>query len=46
MEEDRIMNIPVGFPSILFPEGNEYCKARWELGKRLFMTQFCQSKIQ
>ena len=36
IEEDNIMDIPVGFPSITFPEGNEYTKARWELGKRLF----------
>ena len=36
IEEDNIMNIPVGFPSISFTEGNEYTKARWELGKRLF----------
>lgn len=33
---DTTMDIPKGFPAISFPEGNEYTKARWELGKRLF----------
>lgn len=36
MEDDTTMHIPAGFPSFLFPEGNEYTKARWQLGKRLF----------
>jgi cytochrome c peroxidase len=36
IEDDTTMNIPAGFPSISYPEGNEYTKARWELGKRLF----------
>lgn len=31
-----LMEIPKGFPSIDFPEGNEFTKARWDLGKRLF----------
>lgn len=31
-----LMEIPKGFPSIVFPEGNEFTKARWDLGKRLF----------
>jgi len=31
-----IMEIPVGFPSIVHPEGNEYSKERWKLGKKLF----------
>lgn len=31
-----IMEIPVGFPSIVHPEGNEYSKERWDLGKKLF----------
>jgi cytochrome c peroxidase len=28
--------LPMGFPTILFPEDNAYTKARWELGKKLF----------
>jgi len=28
--------IPEGFPSIVYPDSNEYTLARWELGKRLF----------
>lgn len=35
-EDDHIMDIPVGFPSITFPDGNAYTRERWELGKRLF----------
>jgi len=31
-----LMEIPKGFPNIDFPQGNEFTKARWELGKRLF----------
>ncbi|MFT4665017.1 MAG: cytochrome c peroxidase [Polaribacter sp.] len=31
-----LMEIPKGFPDIDFPEGNEFTKARWDLGKRLF----------
>ncbi len=31
-----LMEIPKGFPEIDFPEGNEFTKARWDLGKRLF----------
>jgi cytochrome c peroxidase len=31
-----LMEIPDGFPSIEFPEGNEFTQARWELGKKLF----------
>lgn len=30
------MQIPEGFPSVIFPEGNEYTPQRWALGKRLF----------
>ena len=33
---DKLMSIPEGFPSINFPEGNEFTQDRWELGKRLF----------
>ena len=31
-----IMEIPVGFPSIVHPQGNEYSQERWDLGKKLF----------
>jgi len=31
-----IMEIPMGFPNIEHPEGNEYSVERWELGKKLF----------
>jgi len=34
--EEIVMQLPEGFPSILFPIGNEYTKERWELGKKLF----------
>lgn len=31
--------IPEGFPDINFPEGNEFTKARWDLGKKLFFDK-------
>jgi len=31
-----LMEIPLGFPEIVFPEGNEFTEARWALGKQLF----------
>ncbi len=34
--QPALMEIPEGFPDVLFPEGNEFTKARWELGKKLF----------
>lgn len=34
--EEEIISIPEGFPSINFPEGNEFTKERWLLGKKLF----------
>jgi cytochrome c peroxidase len=34
--EQPIMQIPEGFPTMTFPEGNEYNYQRWLLGKRLF----------
>jgi cytochrome c peroxidase len=34
--ENTIMQIPEGFPSITFPQGNEFTIERWQLGKRLF----------
>lgn len=33
---EPILVIPIGFPDIEFPEGNEFTEARWELGKKLF----------
>ncbi len=35
-QENSIMQIPEGFPSITFPQGNEFTIERWQLGKRLF----------
>lgn len=35
-QENNIMQIPEGFPSIIFPQGNEFTFERWSLGKRLF----------
>lgn len=32
----EIFHQPEGFPKMEFPDGNEYTKARWELGKALF----------
>jgi cytochrome c peroxidase len=34
--EQPIMQIPEGFPTMIFPEENEYNYQRWLLGKRLF----------
>ena len=34
-----LMEIPKGFPDVDFPEGNEFTKARWDLGKRLFFDK-------
>lgn len=33
---NELMSIPEGFPSITFPEGNEFTLGRWQLGKQLF----------
>ncbi len=33
---EKIFVIPEGFPEMTFPEENEFTKARWELGKKLF----------
>ena len=35
-EEQKIFIIPEGFPEPIFPIDNEFTKARWELGKKLF----------
>lgn len=32
----EVMEVPIGFPTIDHPEGNEYFRERWELGKKLF----------
>jgi len=32
----NLNELPAGFPEIIFPEGNEFTEARWELGKKLF----------
>lgn len=32
----QLMEIPLGFPEITHPEGNEFTKDRWNLGKKLF----------
>lgn len=32
----NIMEVPLGFPEIEHPVGNQYTKERWELGKKLF----------
>jgi len=32
----KLMDIPVGFPMMESPDGNEFTQARWELGKKLF----------
>jgi len=31
-----LMEIPKGFPEVTAPEGNDFTKERWDLGKRLF----------
>lgn len=31
-----LMEVPLGFPAVEFPEGNEFTEARWALGKKLF----------
>lgn len=36
LQPSPIMQIPEGFPSVIYPEGNEYTYQRWALGKRLF----------
>lgn len=33
------MEIPEGFPTIEEPDGNEFSRARWELGKKLFFEK-------
>ncbi len=37
--ETALMQIPQGFPAINFPEGNEFTKERWNLGKKLFFEK-------
>ena len=33
---DTLIKHPLGFPPMEFPTGNEFSRARWELGKKLF----------
>jgi cytochrome c peroxidase len=35
-KEARLMEIPVGFPSMSIPENNMFTVERWQLGKKLF----------
>lgn len=35
----ELMEIPKGFPPLTFPQGNEFTKERWELGKKLFFEK-------
>ena len=35
-QEENILVVPEGFPEPIFPLDNEFTKARWELGKKLF----------
>ncbi len=35
-EPEPLLLVPPGFPSPVFPEGNELSTARWALGKKLF----------
>ena len=36
----QYLEIPEGFPDIVFPEDNEFTNKRWELGKKLFFDPF------
>lgn len=36
---DLLMQVPLGFDSIQFPQGNEFSMARWQLGKKLFFEK-------
>jgi len=36
LKNPNALEIPEGFPSVVFPLGNEYTPERWALGKRLF----------
>ncbi|MBP7246099.1 MAG: cytochrome-c peroxidase, partial [Bacteroidia bacterium] len=33
---EAVFIIPPGFPSMVFPQDNNFTRARWELGKQLF----------
>jgi len=35
----ELMETPLGFPEPTAPEGNEFTKARWDLGKKLFFEK-------
>lgn len=34
--EIKKVDVPSGFPEVVYPEGNEFSDIRWELGKKLF----------
>ncbi|MGB0839441.1 MAG: cytochrome-c peroxidase [Chitinophagales bacterium] len=36
LEFPELMELPMGFPAVEFPEGNEWTQDRWALGKKLF----------
>ena len=38
-----LMEIPQGFPSVPEPEDNNFTKARWDLGKKLFFDKSLSS---
>jgi cytochrome c peroxidase len=37
--EKSLLSLPIGFPEMEFPKGNELTKERWELGKKLFYEE-------
>ncbi len=39
----NLMEKPKGFPEVEAPEGNEFTKARWDLGKKLFFDPILSS---
>ena len=45
-QENSIMQIPEGFPSITFPQGNEFTIERWQLGKRLFYDPIVHKRMK
>ncbi|MBK7410422.1 MAG: c-type cytochrome [Saprospirales bacterium] len=36
VEPEPLLQVPVGFPDPVFPEGNEFSEIRWTLGRMLF----------
>jgi len=41
--EPGILEIPAGFPGVLFPEDNQFTEKRWLLGKKLFYDPILSS---